>query len=181
MTDKELLKKLKKDKASGLSVVIDLYSGLLYKLASAIILPVGTKEDVEECLSDSFYAFYEQLESIDLKKASIRSFLAVITRRKAIDFYRRLSRKSDCCLEAVDEAQVAEKDFTLSLERRRLILSALKELGEPDTTIVTRKYLFNETAAEIADSLQMSQEAVQKRLERARDKLKLMLGGVYCE
>lgn len=181
MTDKELLKKIKKDKASGLSVIIDLYSGLLYKLASAIILPVGTKEDIEECLSDSFYAFYEQLESIDLKKSSIKTFLAVITRRKAIDVYRKLSRKSDCSFEDVAETQTDEKDFTLSLERRRLILSALKELGEPDTTIITRKYLFNETAAEIGDVLQMNEAAVQKRLERARNKLKILLGGVYCE
>lgn len=181
MTDKELLKKLKKDKASGLSVAIDLYSGLLYKLASAIILPSGTKEDVEECVSDSFFAFYEQLESLDLKKASVKTFLAVITRRKAIDIYRKNLRQNNCSLGDIAEGEATEKDFTFDLERRKVILSAIKELGEPDSTIITRKYLFNETAAEIGDALQMSEAAVQKRLERTRKKLKPMLGGVFCE
>ena len=40
MTGKELIKKLKKDKSSGLSLVIDLYSGLLYKIAANVLLPV---------------------------------------------------------------------------------------------------------------------------------------------
>ena len=92
MTDKELLKKLKKNKSSGLSAVIDLYSGLLYKIAAGIILPLGTKEDVEECVSDSFLAFYGEIDSLDLDKASIKTYLAVITRRKAIDFYRKLKK-----------------------------------------------------------------------------------------
>ena len=80
MTDKELLEKLKKDKNSGLSVVIELYSGLLYKVAAAVILPIGSKEDVEECVSDSFLSFYRHIDSVDLEKSSIKSYLAVIAR-----------------------------------------------------------------------------------------------------
>ena len=179
MTDKELIKKLKKDRSSGLSVVIDLYSGLLYKIASAIILPLGTKEDVEECVSDSFIAFYGQADKIDLEKASIKTYLAVITKRKAIDRYRMLKKAT--ALIPLDEAELSDtaaQDFTVSTDKKGALIKAVRSLGEPDTTIVTRKFYLGETAAEIAAELDMSEAAVQKRIERSRNKLKEELGGV---
>lgn len=178
MTDKELLKKLKKDKSSGLSLVIDLYSGLLYKIAANVILPVGTKEDIEECISDSFLAFYGEIDKIDLQKASIKAYLAVITKRKAIDVYRRLKNSLEFVHPDEIELYGQSDDFTLNEDRKALLLGVLKSLGEPDTTIVTRKFYLGETAAEIAAKLGMSEGAVQKRLERSRQKLKTELGGV---
>ena len=177
MTDKELLKKLKKDKSSGLSEVINLYSGLLYKIAGAIILPVGTKEDVEECVSDSFLAFYGEIESFDLGKSGIKTYLALIARRKAIDTYRSL-RSKDSTEAAFDEITAESGDFTAELDRKNALLCAVKNLGEPDSSIIIRKYILGETAGEIADFLGMSESAVQKRLERSREKLRMELRGV---
>ena len=178
MTDKELLKKLKKDKSSGLSLVIDLYSGLLYKIAANVLIPIGTREDIEECVSDSFLAFYGEIDNIDLQKASIKAYLAVITRRKAIDLYRKLKKAAE--LISNDEAELISEseDFTLSHDRKSALFSAVAALGEPDTTIITRKFYLGETAAEIALKLGMSEDAVQKRIERSRKKLKAELGGV---
>lgn len=177
MTDEELLKKLKKDKDRGLSAAIDLYSGLLYKIAATVILPVGSREDVEECVSDSFMSFYESIDSFDLSKASIRSYLAVITRRRSIDFYRRLKKAELVSLENAEKVQ--SEDFTSEVEAKNVLFAALRSLGEPDTTIVTRKYLFGEAPAQIAETLSMSEGAVQKRLERSREKLRRELGGVF--
>ncbi len=178
MTDKELLKKLKKDKSSGLSLVIDLYSGLLYKIASNVLLPIGTKEDVEECVSDSFLAFYGEIDRIDLQKASIKAYLAVITRRKAIDLYRKLKKASELITDGEANPVPESEDFAPGHDRRAAVFKAIKDLGEPDATIVTRKFYLGETAAEIAKKLNMTQEAVQKRIERSRKKLKEELGGV---
>lgn len=178
MTDKELLKKLKKNKDSGLSVVIDMYSGLLYKIAANIILSVGTNEDVEECLSDSFLSFYREIDSIDLKKASIKTYLALITKRKAIDTYRKLKGVSDIPFEDNAATETYINDFTMDFERKSALFQAVKNLGEPDTTIITRKYFLGETSAQIAFALGLTEGAVQKRIERSREKLKLELGGV---
>lgn len=179
MTDKELLEKLKKDKNSGLSVVIELYSGLLYKVVAAVVLPLGSNEDVEECVSDSFLSFYRHIDSVDPEKASIKSYLAVIARRKAIDFCRRNKDKNSLSLEMLNENERAQESFVSDVERKKLLFEALKNLGEPDTTIVTRKYFFGETAAQIGEAVSLSEAAVQKRLERSREKLKLELGGVF--
>lgn len=176
MTDTELIEKLKKDKSLGLSLVIDLYSGLMYKIAASVILPYGTKEDIEECLSDSFLSFYGEIDRIDVERASIKAYLAVITRRKAIDVYRKLKKLNDYMIDS--EADQPSEDFALALERKSALVSAIKALGEPDNTIVIRKFYLGETAAEIAAKLNMSEGAVQKRIERSRQKLKNELGGV---
>ncbi len=179
MTDKELIKKLKKDKSSGLSAVIDLYSGLLYKIAANVLLPIGTKEDIEECISDSFIAFYGEIDKIDLQKASIKTYLAIIAKRKAIDRYRIL-KKAAALIPYEDSALNGSEvqDFTVSSDKKAALISAVKNLGEPDTTIIIRKFYLGETAAEIAEALGMSEGAVQKRIERSRQKLKEELGGV---
>lgn len=178
MTDKELLKKLKKDKNTALALVIDAYSGLLYKIAANIILPVGTAEDVEECVSDSFLAFSKEIEKLDLKKASIKTYLALIAKRKAIDAYRKLKRDKEMLTGEETEDSFHSDDFTINSDKKSALLAAVKALGEPDTTIITRKYFLGETSSQIAEATGLSEGAVQKRLERSREKLKLELGGV---
>lgn len=178
MTDKELLEKLQKDKNGGLATVIELYAGLLYKIAAAVILPTGSKEDVEECVSDSLLTFYGEIENINLEKASIKTYLALITKRKAIDFYRRLKSNRFLTDESLEDCALSN-DFTLDYETKAILFCALKNLGEPDKTIVTRKYLLGETARQISQKTGISEAAVQKRLERSREKLKKELGGVF--
>ena len=51
----------------------------------------------------------------------------------------------------------------------------IKELGEPDSTIIIQQYYYNRTAKEIAESISMTSAAVQKRSSRAKQKLKLLL------
>lgn len=178
MTDNQLLEKLKKDKNSGLSLAVDIYSGLLYKIAANVILPHGTREDVEECVSDSFLAFYGNIEKIDLEKASIKTYLAVITKRKAIDL-RRTFEKNAVVIPLEDAYfYVGESNFTAANDAKSDLMWAIKSLGEPDKTIITRKFFLGEKAAEIGRHLNMSEEAVQKRIERAKLKLKTELGGV---
>lgn len=178
MTDKELIGLIKKNKDKGLSKAIDLYSPLIYKVVSSVILPVGSKQDAEECVSDTFLAFYEAVDRFDLEKASIKTYLAVIGKRKAIDLYRTLKKRSEN--EAVfDDSESEKESFTLTFERKNAIMKAVKALGEPDTSIITRRYFLGETAKEIGKALGLSQEAVQKRIERSKQKLKTELGGVF--
>nr|WP_303838497.1 sigma factor-like helix-turn-helix DNA-binding protein [Ruminococcus flavefaciens] len=51
----------------------------------------------------------------------------------------------------------------------------MKELGDPDSTIIIQQYYYNRTAKEIAKSISMSAAAVQKRSSRAKQKLRILL------
>lgn len=181
MTDKELLLFISEDKVKGFSLLVDTYSALVYKIASSVILGVGTREDAEECVSDTFLSFYNNLSDFDPEKCSIKGYLAIIGKRRAINLYHTLKRQNSA-EGAFDESNlVGEEDAVASYETRQALVRAVKALGEPDSTIVTRKYILGETAKEIGAKLGLTPEAVQKRLERSREKLRNMLGGACDE
>jgi RNA polymerase sigma-70 factor (ECF subfamily) len=62
-------------------------------------------------------------------------------------------------------------------ETRHTLIRAVKALGEPDCTIILRKYYLGETAKEIAKRVHLSQNAVEKRIARNLKKLRNVLGG----
>ena len=179
MTDRELLLLISEDKVRGFTLLVDTYSALIYKIVSSVVLPMGTREDAEECVSDTFLAFYNNLEDVDLERGSVKGYLAVIAKRRAINLYHTLKRQQYADM-PLDESMAAEgADGTADYETKAALVKAIKDLGEPDSTIVTRKYILGETAKEISAYVALSPEAVQKRLERSMDKLKIMLGGVF--
>ncbi|MBQ7295169.1 MAG: sigma-70 family RNA polymerase sigma factor [Clostridia bacterium] len=179
MTDRELLLLISEDKVKGFSLLVDTYSALIYKIVSSVILPVGTREDAEECVSDAFLAFYNNLEAVDLEKGSIKGYLAVIAKRRAINLYHTLKREKNATVPYDEQSDAYDSDIAADYDTRAALINAIKALGEPDSTIVKRKYILGETAKEIGEYVSLSAEAVQKRLERSMDKLKVMLGGAF--
>ncbi len=180
MTDKKLLQELKRDKDKGLGLLIDTYSGYVYKIVASVILSVGTKEDAEECTSDVFLTFYNRIDEIDLSKGTIKGYIGIMAKRKAIDLYRKLEREAKSLSD--EDIELTDESKRLSYEDKQMLYKAVKDLGEPDTSIVTRRYFLGESAKEIAQSLgNISEKAVQKRLERSIKKLRTVLGGVYGE
>ncbi len=179
MTDRELLLLISEDKVKGFSLMVDTYSGLVYKIVASVILSVGTREDAEECVSDTFLAFYNNLDDVDPEKGSIKGYLALIAKRRAINLYHTLKRQQYAEETFDDSTPAKTSDEVADYESRQALTKAVKALGEPDSTIVVRKYILGETAREISPKVGLSPEAVQKRLERSMDKLKTMLGGVF--
>ncbi len=177
MTDRELLLLINKDKVKGFSLLVDTYSALIYKVVSSVVLSVGTREDAEECVSDTFLAFYNNIDDVDLDRASIKGYLALIAKRRAINLYHTLKRNRAVPID--EQYDLCSDEETVSYETKAVLMRAVKALGEPDSTIITRKYILGETAKEISDCVGLSPEAVQKRIERSKDKLKTMLGGDF--
>ena len=57
------------------------------------------------------------------------------------------------------------------------IFNAIKNLGEPDSSIIFRKYYYGESSEKIAEILDMTPSNVDTRAHRAIKKLREMLGG----
>ena len=63
-------------------------------------------------------------------------------------------------------------------ELRRLLLSKIEELGEPDSTILIQKYYYNRKSDEIAKSVSMTASSVRSRCTRAMGKLRAKLAEI---
>ena len=182
MTDEELIALIKENPSKGLGKLIDLYSGLVFGVVSATLVPVGTKEDAQECASDVLVSFFKNSERIDLNRGTLKGYLAVSAKHTAISVLRKLKSKGEANVISLDENEnlFSQSEDIEKNERSRTVRQAIEALGEPDSTIIIRRYLFGETAKEIAKDLKMTHEAVVKRASRAKKKLKETLGGVLC-
>ncbi len=189
MTDEVLLLEIQKNPSKGFDLLFKEYSALVLNVCRRVILPLGTAEDAQECASDVFVSFFKNRESFDPSRCSIKGFLAFSAKNAAIDRYRKLKKENGqtSSLEDIGEEGLPFRPPAFekieSSEKSRFIADAIRSLGEPDSTILMRKYFLGESAKEIASALSLAPGTVQKRAWRALEKLKnkLSLGGVLLD
>ena len=85
MTDREILDSIYENSVSGMTELIYTYADLVYKVVYEVLSDVGTQEDMEDCICDSFVAFFDNIDTVDFECGSIKGYLGVIARRRAVN------------------------------------------------------------------------------------------------
>ena len=168
--------------AEGIRILTAQYGGLVYSITWRGLQGCLRKEDIEECVSDIFFELYRCRDKIDLSKGSLKTFLLTIAERQAIKYYERKTDKFDkiSLQEQLEKGEEPLSDHnveqqTIQKEESRLLIEAIKGLGEPTASIVIQKYYYGMTAKEIGQRAGLSKNAVEKRLKRGLEKLKTVL------
>ncbi len=181
MTDMELRMLMAESVQKCHRAVFEKYCNYVYAIVINILRNCGSREDIEDCVSDVFFKLYKQLDANTDFSGDLKGFIAAVSRNTAIDAFRRLSNKNNRSVyiddDTTEELRSDERieENAEKAERSRILLGKIKELGEPDTTIIIQQYFYNRTAKEISKSISMTAAAVQKRSSRARQKLKALL------
>ena len=184
MEDRKLLRLLHKDPSTGMEALMNQYAGLVYAVVKGKL--AGTfyvSSDIEDCVADVFSEFYTDLSKYDPKLSSIKSYLCVLARNNATDILRKREKQhGDISLDDEGSLLQIADDVTLEGELtedelRREVFAAVKALGDPDTSIILRKYYLGESSKEIANALKMTVSNVDTRTHRALNKLRKLFGG----
>jgi len=180
-SEKELLSLLVRDPDVGLEKIMDRYMALSYAIVKGALSGILKNQDIEECVSDVFYEVYRSRHQIDLKKGTLKAYIAVISKRRAIDLLRK--HKSAETLPYGEPENDVPSEYNLEDEKIKneaseLLVKSIIELGEPDTQIIIRKFYFNQTSKEIGKALGIKENTINKRVARALEKLKNALGGI---
>ena len=185
MTQEEILSTMRTDPEKGISTVTCLYTALVYKVVWGKLASVCTSEDIEETVSDVFLEFYRKHDSVDLSKGSLSTFLITLAQRRAVDVFRKIIRQKnidEMLTKDLSEAAFTTDETILRQEERKILLESILKLGEPDSTIIYRKFFYGETYSEIGNILGLSENAVNKRYLRAIEKLSsIMKGEISCD
>lgn len=183
LSDLEILHLLAHRPEKALEQLMDKYMGFVYTIVYGRLGMFG-REDVEECVSDVFYELYKTRSSIDLGKGSIKAYLAVISKRKAIDRYRR--HKNDGLLLSLDNCagdppsgDTRVEEEVAGGETADRLITEIRALGDPDSQIMIRKYYFGQSTKIIAGALGIKENTVDKKVSRALIKLRQALEGVF--
>ncbi len=181
LTDSDLKTLMQKSAEIAHRRIFDEYSGYVYTICANKLKSCGTREDIEECFSDSFADIFRYFDNKSNRNGDLKGIIGTITKRNAIDYFRRLSGKSDRLVSIDDE------DFpklpsdnrvdveTEKAEIREIIFRCIKKLGKPDSQIIVYHFFYGKTSKEMAALLGQSDWSIQKRLSRAKKKLRQLL------
>ena len=176
MQDQKLASELKKRNEAAMSRLIDQYAKLLWSVAGAVLHGVGTAQDVEECVADVFIYLWEDPRRYDPQRGTLKSWLAMVARSKAIDRWRELSARSTVPWDEVFlTGETDTVDSVMEEETRRALIAAVNALGEPDREILVRRYYYGQKPKEIALALNMSVKQVDNRLYQTKRRLRQVL------
>lgn len=162
---------LRENPEQGLERLVDEYGGYVQAIVAGR-LRGHSRQDIEEVVSDVFYAVYNSRDSIDEGISPLKGYICTVAKRKAIDRLRQLTSGKASINRPTDAAyNLAAQDP----ERNHRLLDAIESLNKVDASIIKLKYYFDMTNAEIGRRLDMKENTVSKRASRALDRLAKIL------
>lgn len=187
MTDVKWLELLEKSPKKAHTMLIEEYGGYVYAVVIDKLRSLCSSEEIEDCVSDVFVELFTNIHNFDSSKGSLKGYISVISKRAAINAYRKLSYRQHITMSADDEeteipvsADNPVEDVQKKLFRQRL-WEIVEGLGEPDSSIIVYQYFYDFKVSDIAEKLRMTAAAVQKRSLRARQKIKKILEKEYAK
>ena len=184
LNDENIITAIKNRSEAAINEIITKYSKLLWSVAEAVLCHIGSVQDVEECVADTFIYLWEHPEKFDHQRGKLKTWLSIVARTQAVNRYREITKRNTLPLEDTDFIdQLRVVDAVLEAETRKALFAAVNTLGEPDREILIRRYYYNQKPKEIALALDMSVKQIDNRLYQTKRRLREMLtrseGGQY--
>ena len=155
------------------------YGAYCFSVAGNVL---GSREDAEECVNDTWYCAWEAMPPH--RPSALRIFLAKITRRVALNRWKAASAQKrgggqlPLVLDELSECVSGQEDAEGAVEARelrRLLDQFIRELPAREGNIFLRRYFFTEPVGEIARRWGLTENHVSVLLSRTRKKLKALL------
>lgn len=163
--------------AKALATLYDRYGSLLMGLAMKIL---DDKAEVEDLLHDVFVEVWQKAGTYDPARGSVRSWLCLRMRSRALDRSRLSRRTRSKPLAEPNSAEgsgvelVADIPSQKVMQRGRLLV-ALESLADPLRTVISMAYFRGLSCSEIAQNLGIPIGTVKSRLAGARKGLERAL------
>ena len=176
MNDAQIINGIKNGSEDAVHYVMDKYSKLLWSVASSVLINTAAAEDIEECVADAFIYLWQNHEKYNEKRGTLKSWLSVIVKSKAIDKYRQLSKNNEVPLNdenIIEEISVI--DDIINAETKRELTAAVNALEDTDREIILRRYYYRQKPKEIGSILNIPVKQVKNKLYKSKLKLREML------
>lgn len=173
MNDEEMLAAIRHRDGSGMERVMTAYSRLLWKVAAEVLCPLGSEADAEDCIADVYIDLWEHPDSFDPGRGTLKSWLCMRTRCRAIDRYRMRMRSRTIPIDSIVSAEsFGVQEQVLREETYRELKEAVVSLEEEERDILLRRYVAGQKPKAIAAALGLSVKQVDNSLYRTKQKLR---------
>jgi RNA polymerase sigma-70 factor, ECF subfamily len=194
MNDSLAIQAIAQQNPKGLEYLMDQYGLLILRLVRRV-LGSDHPGDIEECANDVWMAVWFKAPQYEPAKASVKTWICLIARSKAIDRMRKIWRSVGSTFSLNDERMPELQAEMLELQERienredlakraAELTQALTQMNPDERSILIRRYFYREDIAELASSLGVARAAMDNRLSRARKQLlnhylRLMMNSLF--
>lgn len=176
MQDKKRIEAIERRNEAAICDVMDKYSPLLWSVAAAVLQSAGSASDVEECVADAFIHLWENPEKFDPGRGTLKSWLVIIVRSRAIDRRRELTKRSTVPLDDMFSFNADNPlEDVLQKEKQQALAAAVNALHEPEREILLRRYCCDQKPREIALAMGITVRQVDNHLYRTKKLLRRIL------
>jgi RNA polymerase sigma-70 factor (ECF subfamily) len=179
LEEKQQIKALRRKDTLALESLIDQYTPYVATVIYRIIGRSMSAEDVEEVVSDVFYALWCNADK--LKAGKLKSYLGAIARNRAKNKLREMGKtiplEDEIFIIAPDSPEQTAEEREQAATLRHILLS----MEQPEQEIFIRYYYYSEKISSIAEEMGINESTVKSKLKRGRTKVRVQLleGGFY--
>lgn len=182
MNEKKRISEYYKNNELDLEVIIDEYSGYIYKIIENMAIQYLSKEDIEEIISDTFVVLWKNRDKLD-KTKDLSPYIAGITKNLVREKTRVINIHNDIS----DYENIIQDFFKIDMlceqrEKIAIIDKAVKNMKKIDIEIFELYYYSSMKYNEISNILNISEFTIKSKLFRIRKKIrKELLKGGYSD
>lgn len=102
-SDDDLAQKLRERDPEALETLIFRYSREVFYFIRLVLDGIGVAQDAEECVNDLFVAVWQEIETFDPERGTLRTWLTMRAKYIALDRRRQLCRRQNHNVQSADE------------------------------------------------------------------------------
>src|SRR6266516_2447384 len=102
-SDEDIAERLHRRDPEALETLIFRYSRELFYFIRLVLDGVGVTQDAEECVNDLFVAVWQEIDTFDSARCTLRTWLTMRAKYIALDRRRQLCRRQTHNLQSADE------------------------------------------------------------------------------
>lgn len=176
-SDAELFLLLTSGQSEALGSLYDRHAGLVYGIALQLL---GNSPEAEDLTQDIFLILSRPDCAYNPKRGTLRTFLAILTRSRAIDRLRARHRRTErlktyASSDTVETPADPLVEQIAQRERSQYVQAALAQLPETEQQVLRMAYYDGLSQSQISEQLDVALGTVKSRSRRGLTKLRLAL------
>jgi len=163
----------------------DRYYTQIRKITARILTSAGQGSYIDDCVNEVFLQLIEKLRQYNETRGSMAAFVTIIARSAALNYAKTNARRTgeligDDNIAFLAEPASFENEIEDKIEYEKLVKNILEKLTKKEAVLFTMRFILFYPPEEIAKNFKITRNAVDKRINSLKNKIKrfLIKGGV---
>lgn len=161
--DTELMRRVARSDEAAVAQLYDRFAALIRRMARQALSSRGDLEDVVQAV---FVLLWRNASRYDPERASLVTWVMLITRRRIIDTLRQLHRVNQRSAGPAGSAAAFPDDAPERREAFELVVARMQVLNELQRTVLTRAYFRGQSLRRIGEDLNTPLGTIKTALRR---------------